>query len=254
MTLMKFSRSVARRPKLGLVLGGLALIVATGGIAVAAIPDEDGVIHACVSADGAVRVIDPSSSDPKKRSCKSTEKPLDWNQQGEPGAAGATGPVGPTGPAGPQGAAAPSQCDDDQLVLCLPEDPDLVPRVALPNGLLPIVGERYRLHVKVPIEHRYTTDAQGQPIQVRTVGGPQFGFVLVADLAEEGLEASQWNHELGQRGLDGQMRDLIFTLHDGETVVARVRLTKAVLSDYRFVGGRVQMTFDVEDMVAEPVS
>lgn len=254
MTLMKFSRSVARRPSLGLVLGGLAVIVATSGLAVAAIPDQDGVIHACISTDGAVRLIDPSSSDPRKRSCKSTETPLDWNQKGQPGSAGAPGPAGPTGPAGPQGPASPSQCDDVQLVLCLPEDPDLEPRLALPNGLLPIVGESYRLHVKVPIEHQYTSDAQGQPIQVRTVGGPQFGFVLVADLAEEGLEASQWNHDLAQHGLDGNMRDLIFTLHDGATVVARVRLTKSVLSDYRFVGGRVQMTFDVEDMVAEPVS
>jgi len=251
---MKFSRSIAHRPSLGLVLGGLALTVATGGLAVAAMPDEDGVIHACVSADGAIRVIDPSSSDPKKRSCKSTETSLNWNQQAEPGAAGAVGPAGPTGPAGPQGAASHSQCDDDQLVLCLPEDPDLRPHLALPNGLEPIVGERYRLHVKVPIVRSSSTDAQGQPIQIRTTGRPQFGFVLVADLAEEGLAASQWNRALGQGGLEGAMRDLIFTLEDGETVVARVRLTRAVLSGYRFVGGRVQMTFDVEDVVAEPVS
>jgi hypothetical protein len=229
---MMFSRTVL----------GLALVAATGGIAVAAIPDEDGVISACVAADGTVRVIDPDSSDPKRRSCKSTETALSWNQKGQPG---------PTGAPGPQGPAAASQCDDDQLVLCLPADPGLEPRLNVAGRI--IVGESYRLHVKVPINHTFSSDGLGQPIQLRTVGNPQFGFVLVADLAQEGLAAAQWNHDVMQHGLDSNMRDATLTLHDGDTVVARVQLTRAVLHDYRFVGGRVQMMFDVEDVAAEPV-
>lgn len=53
-----------RRPSPGTVLGGLALIVATSGVAVAAIPESDGVIHGCYSsASGQLRVIDTEEGD-----------------------------------------------------------------------------------------------------------------------------------------------------------------------------------------------
>lgn len=47
-----------RRPSTGTFLGGLALLVATSGVAVAAIPGGDGAVTACVSSGGVIKVID----------------------------------------------------------------------------------------------------------------------------------------------------------------------------------------------------
>jgi hypothetical protein len=77
--------------KLGARLGGispsvavalLALLVAIGGVAVASIPGQDGVIRGCYdNSTGALRVIDPDAG----RSCSGTETALSWNQQGPKG-------------------------------------------------------------------------------------------------------------------------------------------------------------------------
>lgn len=53
-----FLKARIRRPSPGTVLGGLALIVAMSGVAVAAIPGGNGAVTACVSKDGEVKVID----------------------------------------------------------------------------------------------------------------------------------------------------------------------------------------------------
>jgi len=90
----------------------LAIVAAT--LAAAAIPDEDGTIHACrMLKSGKVRVVaDPDS-------CKQKERKLSWSvhgpkgDTGPPGAAGAQGaqgergPAGSTGPEGPQGPQGP---------------------------------------------------------------------------------------------------------------------------------------------------
>jgi Lamin Tail Domain/Collagen triple helix repeat (20 copies) len=85
------------------ILVALAIAaVAVAGAAFAAIPDGNGVIHACRKLDGgALRAVAKASA------CRSGERSLAWNQQGPRGAtgpAGAQGPAGPAGPAGPQGA------------------------------------------------------------------------------------------------------------------------------------------------------
>jgi hypothetical protein len=92
------------------------------GVAFAAIPGPDGVIHACYLSNGTLRLIDPSVS-----SCRSNETPVEWNIQGRagdqgpagaaglPGATGATGATGDTGPAGPQGVPGPSSLPVVQL-------------------------------------------------------------------------------------------------------------------------------------------
>jgi hypothetical protein len=82
--------------KLAAVVVGLAAIAA-GSVAFAAIPDGNGVIHACYGKPGsprpgAIRVIDPSKSE----ACSSLENPLDWNQQGAPGEKGEKGDAGST--------------------------------------------------------------------------------------------------------------------------------------------------------------
>jgi hypothetical protein len=74
------------------------LVMAAGTVAVAAIPDERGIIHACRNKrSGALRVIDDESG----QRCRNHERALNWNQVGR---RGRTGPQGPQGPAGPPGA------------------------------------------------------------------------------------------------------------------------------------------------------
>jgi ChpA-C len=103
------SRAMRRVPSPALTVAFVALIVALGGVAVAAIPGPDGVIHACyadnnavsqvgaglapgtevVSPKGALRVIDSGES------CGAGETPLSFNQTGPAGPA-ATGSTVPT--------------------------------------------------------------------------------------------------------------------------------------------------------------
>ncbi len=86
-------------PSRSMVVSLAALVVALGGVAVAAIPGPDGVIHACVAKDdlvkqlgaalapvtqavspkGALRVVDSGES------CGPGETPLNFNQTGPPG-------------------------------------------------------------------------------------------------------------------------------------------------------------------------
>lgn len=76
-----------------------AVAAILGGVAYAAIPDGNGVIHGCYdSTNGNLRVIDPSVS-----KCRTSETSLNWNQTGPAGAVGPQGPIGPVGPQGPKG-------------------------------------------------------------------------------------------------------------------------------------------------------
>jgi hypothetical protein len=70
----KVTRRLAR-PSPGTLIGGLALIVAMSGVAVAAIPGSDGTISACYSNDkGALRVIDAQAG----QACSSKETAIAW--------------------------------------------------------------------------------------------------------------------------------------------------------------------------------
>lgn len=82
----------------------LAAVLAGIGtaVALAAIPDSNGVIHGCyTTASGSLRVVDASSE------CFVTETPLDWGAEGPAGPTGSQGPQGVAGPAGSQGPAGP---------------------------------------------------------------------------------------------------------------------------------------------------
>lgn len=62
-----------------------AAVLVVSGIAVATIPDGDGLIHGCYAKKGgSVKVIDTD----KRQACPSGYLPLNWNQQGIPGAGG----------------------------------------------------------------------------------------------------------------------------------------------------------------------
>ena len=69
-----------------------------------AIPDANGVIHACSNqASGNLRLIDTEAGE----TCGNNELPLSWLAVGAPGATGPPGPPGQAGPAGPEGPAGP---------------------------------------------------------------------------------------------------------------------------------------------------
>jgi hypothetical protein len=105
------------------ILVALAIAaVAVAGAAFAAIPDGNGVIHACRKVEGgALRVVAKASA------CRSGERALAWNQrgaagpagpagaQGSTGAAGPAGPKGESGAQGPQGPAGPGLASFDSL-------------------------------------------------------------------------------------------------------------------------------------------
>lgn len=96
------------------ILVALAIAaVALAGAALAAIPDGNGVIHACRKVNGgALRVVAKASA------CRSGERALAWNQRGAEGPTGPAGPAGPkgaTGAQGPQGPAGPGLASFDSL-------------------------------------------------------------------------------------------------------------------------------------------
>jgi hypothetical protein len=110
---------MSRTHLLAAAAGALVASVLAGGIALAAIPDANLVVHTCYSqSTGTWRPIDY----PTQR-CKSGETQLDINQKGIKGdtgpigAAGAEGPAGPAGPQGPKG---------DKGDPCLSSDPACV--------------------------------------------------------------------------------------------------------------------------------
>ena len=98
---MRASRLLpTRRPSPGTVLGCVALVVALGGVSIAAIPGSGGTISGCYQKKtGNLRVIDKA----KRQKCRRTERAVSWNQKGQAGPPGAQGPQGERGPTGVAG-------------------------------------------------------------------------------------------------------------------------------------------------------
>jgi len=83
-----------KRPSPALIISLMALVLATGGFAAAAIPDSSGVVHGCYKKKkGTLRLVSGSK-------CKKSEKSISWNQKGANGANGAAGAKGDKGDAG----------------------------------------------------------------------------------------------------------------------------------------------------------
>ncbi len=83
-------RSARRKLGFGALLAAGTLALA--GIAVAAIPDQTGVIHGCVSQNnGDLRLVDPATG----ATCKTNEAAIQWSQSGPQGPQGARGSAGP---------------------------------------------------------------------------------------------------------------------------------------------------------------
>lgn len=84
------------------IFAGVLSLLVVAGIAYAAIPGPDGLIHGCyANSTGSLRVTDHDAA------CKANETALPWNQTGPRGPAGPTGPQGPQGGSGPAGAEGP---------------------------------------------------------------------------------------------------------------------------------------------------
>lgn len=90
-----------RRSRRPVIVGSVVIGLGAASTAWAMIPDQNGVIQGCYTKVGAlVRVID---TDKGARCSKKLEKPIAWNQKGQPGPAGPKGDTGPAGPQGPKG-------------------------------------------------------------------------------------------------------------------------------------------------------
>ena len=68
------------RRRLALLAAAVTAVVA--GVSYAAVPDGDGMIHACFDRQsGQLRIFDPETNTPK--ACGSKETAISWNQQGQ---------------------------------------------------------------------------------------------------------------------------------------------------------------------------
>lgn len=88
-------KSVLTKRKLSVLAAAAALLAVAAGVSYGAIPSATGVISACKSAAGGIKLIDAESGE----LCPGPGQLVEWNEQG---------PMGPAGPAGPQGAPGPS--------------------------------------------------------------------------------------------------------------------------------------------------
>jgi hypothetical protein len=85
----------------------VAVLAALAGVALAAIPDSEGRIHACRKVStGILRAIQPDAR------CRDGERRLRWNVRGR---RGPEGPPGPAGPPGPPGEPGPGLASFDEL-------------------------------------------------------------------------------------------------------------------------------------------
>jgi hypothetical protein len=93
-------------------VAAVAVTIAIGSIAFAAIPGADGVIRGCYqTANGNLRVVDSASD------CRASEQSISWNQKGERGRRGRPGPPGPPGPPGAGGASIVARFGSDEDVV-----------------------------------------------------------------------------------------------------------------------------------------
>ncbi len=94
---------VASRVALAITVAAVTAMVAS--TAVFAVGESNDVIYGCVKTgllqDGTLRIV----SGPGQ--CRSGEIPIQWNEQGPPGAIGPQGPQGEPGPQGPEGPQGP---------------------------------------------------------------------------------------------------------------------------------------------------
>lgn len=113
----------------------VVLVLSVGTVAVAAIPNARGGIHACrAKGIGILRVIDRDSGE----RCTKHEQALSWAQTGRRGPAGPPGNPGPPGPQGPTGVAGYEVVNGQ--VLDVPANDSASAGATCPPGKLPVGG------------------------------------------------------------------------------------------------------------------
>jgi hypothetical protein len=86
-------KAIRYHPSKPAIMAAVAVVVAAGGVALAAIPDSSGVIHSCYrNGNGRLRVVESVTD------CKKKETAISWNRRGPRGLPGPQGPQGPPGP------------------------------------------------------------------------------------------------------------------------------------------------------------
>ena len=165
-----------RTRKLRLAVLAAVLLAAASGIAYAAIPGTDGVIHGCINASGQVRVIDPSAGG----SCSTGESALNWNVSGAKGPTGLQGAPGPTGQPGQAGS---SGYERNVKQFSTDQNGDGTGEVDCSSGKRVLMGgfETASTQPMRPVVSRPNDDGTGWII---TVTGGVGGFVVTAICAD----------------------------------------------------------------------
>ena len=179
----------------------LALAVCAG-VAVASIPDRNGVIHGCRNVrTGLLRVIRTQAV------CRVGEKRLNWNVQGPQGP---VGPVGPEGPPGAQGEPGPGLASFEALA-------GLACNTGVNSGTIAIdyeaTGEARIRCVVPPVESRVRINE----FSTGTTGAPTDEFVELFNSGSEPADLSGFR--LVYRSASGASDASLGTLPEG-TIMA----------------------------------
>jgi hypothetical protein len=119
------------------ILAATTVVVVVTGVAMASIPDANGVIHGCYDTKhGNLRVIDTEAD----QTCDPNETLLSWNQTGPQGPAGPPGPQGPQGPQGEPGGEAFSVEENDTVTIPTTTPPTVILQRDVPAGKYVITG------------------------------------------------------------------------------------------------------------------
>lgn len=189
-------------------------------------------INACVSRDGAVRIVTPSDN----QGCRKDETPVSWNTVGPVGATGATGAAGATGASGATGATGPAGRDGrDGVSASNPPDPDSVAATVSVTGAkqgsfsqspIPVTGFSHEIiSPRDPASGLPTGKRQHQPIVITKQLDATTPLFLSALVTNEVLT------------------NVTITLSEGGQQVATVVLTNATLSDYTAHGTTEKWSF-----------
>ena len=176
-----------------LVILAVLVLLTSAGVAVAAIPAQNGTISGCYDSKGNLRVIDTGQS------CAKNETPLAWNQQGPPGTPGTPGEDGDKGDPGEPGPGLASVDDLDGLP-CRVGSPD---EGVLEVGYAAVSGSgrdvsftcRSTTLYALTVTHTTGGTVTGGPISCGTTCTASFapgGEVDLAATASPGYEFTGW--------------------------------------------------------------
>jgi hypothetical protein len=175
----KEKRVKRRLVQFGVVLAiGSVAVLLGAKLAVATIPDANGMVHGCVKSDGSVYLIDPSAG----QKCY-WGTPLDWNETGAIGPQGSDGPKGATGLQGTTGSSGYEKTYDQETT---DSNGNGSAEADCPSGKVAIAGG-YELSgpkAMVPLHSAPASDGSGWVVDV--ADAPSQTFTAYAICAANG--------------------------------------------------------------------